>query len=81
MKSSATSPHPNPSRYLGSRFRVRINRRFLDYCRTIHIYLSMFGLLVMFLFGLTGFTVNHEDWFKATTPRVVESETSIKFAH
>ena len=81
MKSSATSPPPNPSRYLGSRFRVRINRRFLDYCRTIHIYLSMFGLLVMFLFGLTGFTVNHEDWFKATTPRVVESETSIKFAH
>ena len=67
-------PAANPSRYWGSRFRIRVNRRFLDYCRTVHIYLSMFGLLVMFLFGLTGFTVNHEDWFGATTPRVRESE-------
>ena len=37
----------------------------------------MFGLLVMFLFGLTGFTINHEDWFGATSPRVVESETTV----
>ena len=74
MSETDHPPAPNRSRYLGSRIRIRINRRFLDYCRTIHIYLSMFGLLVMLLFGLTGFTVNHEDWFGATTPRVRESE-------
>jgi len=34
----------------------------------------MFGLLVMLLFGITGFTVNHEDLFHATTPRVVDRE-------
>jgi hypothetical protein len=67
-------PEPARSRYWGSRIRIRVNRRFLDFCRTLHIYLSMFGLLVMLLFGLTGFTVNHEDWFQATTPRVREQE-------
>lgn len=68
-------PATKTSRYWGSRIRIRVNRRFLDLCRTLHIYLSMFGLLVMFLFGFTGFTVNHEDWFGATTPRVQESES------
>lgn len=71
------SLHPPNDRYWGSHIRIRINRRFLEFCRTLHIYLSMFGLLVMFLFGLTGFTINHEDWFGATTPRVRESEIKL----
>ena len=33
----------------------------------------MLGLFVMLLFGITGFTVNHEDWFGATTPHVTEA--------
>jgi len=53
---------------------VRINRRFLAFCRTIHIYLTMFGLLVLLGFGITGFTINHEDWFAATRPKVNEAE-------
>lgn len=52
---------------------MRINRKFLSACRTVHIYLTMLGLAVMFLFGLTGFTVNHEDWFGATIPLLRES--------
>jgi hypothetical protein len=51
---------------------MRINRTFLHYCRLVHVYLMMLGLFVMLLFGVTGFTVNHEDWFSATTPRVTE---------
>jgi hypothetical protein len=51
-----------------------IKKQFLALCRTLHVYLTMFGLLVMLLFGVTGFTVNHEEWFGATTPRVTESE-------
>ena len=74
MSSPDHPPANNPSRYWGSHIRIRLNRRLLDYSRTLHIYLSMFGLLVMFLFGLTGFTVNHEDWFGATKPHVHESE-------
>jgi hypothetical protein len=51
---------------------VRINRHLLSLSRTLHIYLTMLGLFVMLLFGVTGFTVNHEDWFGATTPHVTE---------
>jgi hypothetical protein len=52
---------------------MQINRKFLAFCRTIHIYLTMLALFVMLLFGITGFTVNHEDLFDATTPRISET--------
>jgi hypothetical protein len=52
--------------------RVHINRKFLAVCRTIHIYLTMLGLSVMLLFGITGFTINHEAWFGATEANVSE---------
>lgn len=51
-----------------------IKKNFLAACRTLHVYLTMLGLLVMLLFGVTGFTVNHEEWFGATRPRVDETE-------
>jgi len=47
-----------------------MNRTFLAWTRTIHIYLTMGALGLMLFFAVTGFTVNHEDWFGATTPRV-----------
>lgn len=50
-----------------------IKRQFLALCRTLHVYLTLLGLLVMLLFGVTGFTVNHEDWFGATRPVVTET--------
>ena len=50
-----------------------VNRKILHLSRTLHIYLTMLGVFVMLLFGVTGFTVNHEDWFRATTPRVNET--------
>jgi hypothetical protein len=48
---------------------LRINRTLLAWTRTIHIYLTMAALGLMLFFAVTGFTVNHEDWFGATTPR------------
>jgi uncharacterized protein len=53
--------------------RIHVNRRFLSLCRTLHVYLTMLGLGVMLFFGVTGFTVNHEDWFGATRPMVTDS--------
>ena len=53
-----------------------IKKRVLALCRTLHVYLTMFGLLVLLLFGITGFTINHEEWFGATRPRVSETEGS-----
>src|SRR4051794_20693244 len=49
-----------------------MNRTFVTWTRTIHIYLTMASLGLMLLFAVTGFTINHEDWFGATTPRVRE---------
>jgi len=52
---------------------MTINRQLLGFCRTVHIYLTMLGVFVMLLFGVTGFTINHEGWFGATTPVVVDA--------
>lgn len=38
--------------------------------RTLHIYLSMLGLLVLVFFAATGFMLNHEDWFGFAEPHV-----------
>ena len=51
-----------------------IRKNFLALCRTLHVYLTMFGLLVLLLFGITGFTVNHEEWFGATHPHATDAE-------
>ena len=31
--------------------------------RSLHIYLTMFAFLMMLFFAITGFVLNHEDWF------------------
>jgi hypothetical protein len=55
----------------------RLWQQFVGWSRTIHIYLTMMGLLAMMLFGATGYTINHEDWFGATHPVVVEYQGTI----
>ena len=41
-----------------------LRRQFLKkWFRTLHIYLSMMGLVLVFFFSATGFMLNHEDWF------------------
>ncbi len=76
---SARAPHPprpgppKPPRRWVAGAPLLLNRQFVDWCRTIHVYLTMLGLLILLLFGITGFTINHEDWFGATTPRLHES--------
>lgn len=42
--------------------------------RWLHIYLSMFSLLLVLFFSATGLTLNHPDWFFATQPKQVDSE-------
>src|SRR5437870_5389284 len=38
--------------------------------RTFHIYLSMLGLFGILFFAITGFMLNHEEWFNLAEPRV-----------
>lgn len=51
---------------------MELNKTLVTACRAVHIYLTMLGLVVMLLFGLTGFTIHHEEWFGATKPRANE---------
>ena len=53
-----------------------INRKLLQWSRTIHIYLSIALLLILVFFALTGITLNHATMFTAepeVTTRTMES--------
>jgi hypothetical protein len=49
----------------GPTLRRKIAVKFAASMRWLHIYMSMFGLLAMLLFSVTGLTLNHPDWFGA----------------
>jgi len=38
-------------------------RRLVGLTRTLHIYLTMLGCFLLFFFSLTGFMLNHSEWF------------------
>jgi len=38
-------------------------RLLIKTARTVHIYTTLAGLLLVLLFAVTGFMLNHEDWF------------------
>ena len=40
--------------------------------RWLHLYGSMLGLMATLLFAVTGFTLNHADWFERKEPFVRE---------
>jgi uncharacterized protein len=54
-----------------------MNRFFINLCRTLHIYLTLLGLLVMLFFSVTGIILNHDEWFMGQSPKVVEKNTAI----
>jgi hypothetical protein len=39
------------------------HRLLLKTARYIHVYLTLFGLVLLTFFAVTGFMLNHEDWF------------------
>jgi hypothetical protein len=52
-------------------------RGLAEWLRLVHIYLSMFGLPIVFFFAITGFTLNHSEWFGWAEPRVRTVEGAI----
>src|SRR5262245_48101121 len=40
----------------------------LKWLRTLHIYLSLLALVLLLFFALTGFLLNHEEWFSLREP-------------
>jgi hypothetical protein len=39
------------------------HRALLKWTRTLHVYLTMLGLLLLLFFAVTGFMLNHSEWF------------------
>src|SRR5579871_2038472 len=52
-----------PSARATHSLRHRITHRLAPPLRWLHIYLSMLGLSAILFFSVTGFTLNHPDWF------------------
>lgn len=51
-----------------------LRRALLKWARRVHLYLTLFTLALILLFAVTGFMLNHEDWFVSGEPatRVVQ---------
>ena len=43
------------------------HRGLLKWARLVHLYLSLFALALVVFFSVTGFMLNHEDWFVPPT--------------
>jgi hypothetical protein len=53
---------------------------FKKWARTLHIYLSLFGLITVFFFAATGFVLNHDDWFGLDASHVEKLEGKFPLA-
>src|SRR5207247_7147213 len=56
-------------------------RRLLKACRLAHLYLTLFGLALILFFAVTGFMLNHEDWFLPAEPRTRTAEATLPAAY
>jgi hypothetical protein len=44
-----------------------VYRELVRWARTVHLYLTLFALALVLFFSVTGFMLNHEDWFVPPT--------------
>jgi len=52
-------------------------RSFLKWSRTLHIFLTLLGLLLLLFFAVTGFLLNHEEWFGVYEPQTRTMQGSL----
>lgn len=52
-------------------------RWLLKSARSVHLYVTLFGLTLLLFFSVTGFMLNHEDWFSPLDPRIREINGTI----
>ncbi len=50
----------------------RLHRWLLKTARTVHLYATLFGLAVILFFAVTGFMLNHVEWFLPDEPRTTQ---------
>lgn len=49
-------------------------RLLVKWARTVHLYLTLFALGLLLFFAVTGFMLNHEDWFSPAEPYADEKK-------
>jgi hypothetical protein len=55
-----------------------LSKSMLLLTRTLHIYATMFSLLLLVFFAVTGFVMNHTAWFNTENPiRIIEREAAL----
>jgi hypothetical protein len=59
----ATKLTPAPARHEPVHWKHRWKKRGVTWARWTHIYLSMVSFAILLFFAVTGFTLNHQDWF------------------
>jgi uncharacterized protein len=47
---------------------IYAHRLGIKWARTLHVYLTLFGFALLLFFSVTGFMLNHEDWFSPSDP-------------
>lgn len=52
-------------------------RLLIKWARTVHIYATLSGLLLILFFALTGFMLNHDTWFSLNEPVVRAASASV----
>jgi hypothetical protein len=50
----------------------RLHRWVIKSARTVHLYVTLFGLALILFFAVTGFMLNHLEWFLPDEPRIVK---------
>jgi uncharacterized protein len=58
-------------------WRRRLAIRFAAFARWLHIYVSMFGLIAVLFFSVTGVTLNHPDWFLGEMESRTDAEGAV----
>ena len=54
-----------------------VYRKILHWTRTLHTYLTMLALVMFLFFALTGFMLNHAEWFGLDETRTTTSELKL----
>lgn len=63
MSSSIVSGAPHAAHHHHPHHHSYWRRKTIILSRWLHIYLSMCSFAILFFFAVTGFTLNHQDWF------------------
>ena len=68
---------PQDESKLHTKNKKHLRRSLASWSRWLHIYLSMFGAVAILFFSVTGFTLNHPDWFFSEQTRRITNQLDI----